>query len=187
MPIYLSPDEVKHNGELRIDSGTIEKYNLDPRVSDVITNFFLVKDFGELYTDDFELNMQLKNTQRDGFGGCQDVEIFVLYDNGAIGIPLAKKGCISNLRLMAFGSYLDGKKSDLSSFGVSFDDFVPLRCISNSESFQIFVDNKLAFEMPSVEEHLSIKGVSVHFQGAGAIKQVAFNNPEGTVYSFPVP
>ena len=45
VPIYLSPDEVRRNGELRIDSGTIEKYNLDPRVSDVITNFFLVKDF----------------------------------------------------------------------------------------------------------------------------------------------
>ncbi len=185
VPIYLPPEEMKRNGELNIDSKTLEKYNLDPRVSDVITNFFLVKDFGSLYTDNFEMTLKLKNIQKDGLGGCQDVEIFVLYDNGAIGIPLAKKGCISNLKLMAFDSYIDGKKNDLSAFGVSFDDFIQLRCVSNDESFQIFVGNQLAFEMPAIEEHLSIKGISIHFKGAGAVKEVTFNNPEGSVYSFP--
>ncbi len=184
VPIYLPPEEMRSNGKLSIDSKTLENYDMDPRVSEVISNFFLVQDFGALYTDNFEVGMQLKNTQKDGLGGCQDVELFILYDGGAIGIPLANKGCISNLRLMAFDSYLDGKKSDLSAFGVSFEDYVSLQCVSNSESFQIFVDNQLAFEMPAVEEHLSIKGISVHFQGAGAIKNVAINNSGGPIYSF---
>ena len=183
IPIYLDMKNIKTGDHLAITAETVASYNLDPRISEVEGSLYLVQDFGELYTEDFQLSLQLRNTFENGQTGCQWVKLFVLYDGGAIGIPLAKKGCAANLDLMAFGSYISGKNTDLSGLGTDFTEFVSLRCSSKNGTFKIWVNDEVAYTMPVPDVAKRIIGLSIHFEGAGEVKQVALSHTEGLVYS----
>lgn len=183
-PIYLEPSNILKEDRMAITPEIVAAHNLDPRTSQVAVSFYQVRDFGELYTDNFEMAATLKNDFKEGVSGaCQRAQVFILYDGGAVGIPLAKKGCASNLTLMTFEGFVDGKKNDLSGFGVDFSDYVELRCISKNEKLYVFVDDKLVYEMVVSQPALKIKGITIHFEGAGSVKNVFFKKNDNLVYA----
>lgn len=182
VPIYLKSEEIYSDSLLSINHETVTSYNLDARTSTISVSLYQVRDFGELYTNDFEMSMTLKNDFDEGISACQNVRIFILYDGGAIGIPLAKKGCVSDLNLMTFEEFVDGKKNDLSDFGVDFKDYVDLKCISKNQKLDILINNKSIYQMIVPKPALKIKGITIHFEGAGSVKNVEFKKDKEIVY-----
>jgi len=181
-PIYLDDSNIFKEGKISITAETLAAHNLDPRTSKVIASFYQVKDFGELYSNDFEMSAILKNDFEGGVSACQAAQIFILYDGGALGIPLAKKGCVSDLTLMTFDGFVNGKKNDLSGFGVDFSDFVEVSCISKNNKLDIMLNGKSVYQMEVPDTPLKIKGITIHFEGAGSIKGVEFKKNEEVVY-----
>ena len=182
LPIYLEESTIFNENRLEISPELIASQNLDPKTSRVTASLYQVKDFGELYIDDFEMTMALKNNFEEGMSACQETQVVLLYDGSIIGIPLAKLGCSSNLNVMAFGKFIDGKKNDLSGFGVNFKDFVRLKCLSKDGKLTIFIDDEQVYSMDVPEEKLKIKGIAVHFEGAGSIKDVVLKNSKHFFY-----
>ena len=185
IPIYLSDDDFTQSGQLTIEKETITEYGLDPRTEEVAVSFYQVQDFGEVYTNDFDMQISLKNTFNNGLSSCQWVQIYLLYEGGAVGIPLGKKGCASEMDIMAFGKYVSGKKNDLSNFGVDFSEFVTLQFSAKNQTFKIQVNGTPTYEMPMNNTVEKIIGIAIHFEGTGIIKQVALGTSAGPLYSFP--
>ncbi|MDC6390719.1 hypothetical protein PP182_18680 [Maribacter sp. PR1] len=179
MPIYLETREIQKDDYLAITPETVAKYGLDPRTTEVVTSLYHVADYGELYTDDFQLSLQLQNTFPQGRTGCQWVRMFVLYDGGAIGIPLAKKGCAAQLDLMLFGDYISGKTTDLSSLGVDFTEAATLQCNSKDGILEILVNGQTAYTAKVPIAANKLVGVVVHFEGTGLMKEVSLSNSHG--------
>ncbi len=183
IPMYLDVADIKNEDRIAISAEQVADYHLDPRTTEVKASMYLVQDFGEFYTDDFQLSLQLQNTFENGVTGCRWAKLFVLYDGGAIGIPFAKKGCSANLDIMAFGEYIEGKKNDLSGLGVDFTDFVTFNCTAKDGTFQIMVNGQTAFEMETKGMTEKIRGVAIHFEGAGTIKDVQLGSSKALVYT----
>lgn len=182
VPLYLTEIDIRNGDAVTITADKVAQYGFDPKTTEVTSSIYLVKDFGELYTNDFQLSMQVQNTFDKGLSGCQWARLFILYDGGAVGIPLAKKGCSSNFDLMAFGEYVDGKKNDLSAFGVDFANAVTLSCMAKGGAFEISIDGKIAYTMQLPEMIHKIRGFSIHFEGAGVIKNTELGSTSGLVY-----
>ena len=182
IPIYLTPQEIKQGTAMGTNLTTLNDYKFDPKVQEVSSSLYYIKDFKDLNTASFSARIAVKNSVDQALGGCQEIEVYILYDGGAIGIPLAQKGCISNLNLLAFDKNIDGKKNDLSAFGVSFDEYVVLECTSKNGLFQVFVNGALAYEQDGHTTNKAIKGISAHFQGAGMLGEVSFLNASGQRY-----
>ena len=182
VPIYLKGDQIYNQGAVGVQESTLESYDIDARVQDITTSLYFIDEFADINTTDFQASLEIKNDSADALGGCQEIEIYLLYDGGAIGIPLAKKGCISNLNLMAFNQYINGKSNDLSSFGVSFDSFEKLSFSARANSFKVWVNEELAYELDIDNPSKSVKGISVHFAGTGSVKNVTLENSIGNHY-----
>ncbi len=182
VPIYLGKDEIYVDSLMSIGNDIVTVYDLDARTSNVVVSLYQVRDFGALYTNAFEMSTTLKNDFDEGISACQNTVVFILYDGGAIGIPLAKKGCVSELTLMAFDNYVDGKKNDLSGFGVDFNNYVNMKCVSKNQKLEILINNKSVYQMNVPEPAKKIKGISIHFEGAGSVKDVAFKKDMEIVY-----
>ena len=182
IPIYLDTTEISEEDEIGVDLRTLSTYQIDPKVNGITSSLYYINDFSEVYTDDFNLSLEIKNETDNALGGCQEIEVYMLYDGGAIGIPLARKGCISNLNLMAFDQYIDGKKNDLSAFGVEFESYQELSFGAEEDVFKVWVNEDLAYEMPVDNPVKAIKGISVHFMGTGAIKNVVLKNTNNISY-----
>lgn len=184
-PIYLNSSDILKEGKLTISPEVVSAHNLDPRASEIFVSFYQVKDFGELHTNSFEMSVTLKNDFEGGLSGaCQRALVYVLYEGGAIGIPLSKKGCVSELTLMTFEKFFDGKKNDLSGFGVDFSDYVDLKCISKNQKLDVSIDGRLVFstEVPKVPK--KIIGISIHLEGAGSVRNVILRKEHNPVYAF---
>lgn len=178
-PIYLKKEDINQDGQLSITPEVLAEYGADPRTEEVGFSLYHVQDFGEIYTDDFELSLEVKNTFEQGLSGCQSVQLYVLYDGGAIGVPLAKRGCVSDLNVLAFDKMISGKKNDLSEFGVDFTNFVGLELLSKEGVLKVSINGKRAYDMEVPETPFKIKGITLHFEGAGAAKNVELKNSKG--------
>ncbi len=188
IPIYLKKEEYYADGQLKIDNETVLNYNLDPRTAKVAVSFYQVRDFGELYTDNFEMSTTLKNTFDEGISTCQHVDVYLLYEGGAIGIPMAKKGCSSKLELLTFKELINGKNNDLSGFGIDFNDYAELKLISKDKKLDIFINGDFTHQMHVPENPAKIKGLIFYFEGAGEIREVVFKKNEEIIYKddFPI-
>lgn len=183
MPIYLELQDIEKDGVLSIAPETAAEYGLDPRTTEVVTSLYHVADYGDLYTDDFQVSLQLQNTFPQGRTGCQWSKLFVLYDGGAIGIPLAKKGCAAELDLMLFGTYVSGKTTDLSGLGVDFTEAATLQCNSQNGQLEILVNGQTAYAKEVPISPKKLIGLVVHFEGSGNLSNVVLGSDKGLNYN----
>ncbi len=183
VPIYLKNEEIFTNGSLGVGEATLSKYGIDPGISRTRVSLHQVRDFGELYTNDFEFKTVLQNQYNEGINACQGTLITLLYDGGAIVLTLADKGCVAELNLMAFDRYIDGSKTDLSAFGVDFSTAARVQCISKNQKLSIFVNGHVAYELKVPEIPKKIIGFRIQFDGAGMVEQVVLRNQSRVLYT----
>lgn len=184
IPIYLDMEDYQSENSLSIKAGSLEKYGVDPRAARTPVGLYQIKDFGALYTSNFEMSAMVRNDFRSGKSICQLAQLVIVHEDGPISIMLTDKGCISDIMLHAFGQTIDGKKTDLSGFGVDFQDFVELKCVSKNGQLEILLDNQAVFSFNIPAEPKKILGCSIHFEGAGTIQNLEFKNEHGMVYSY---
>lgn len=184
LPIYLDKEDYINENGLSIKSEALKKYGVDPRMARTGVGLYQVRDFGALFTTDFEMTTFLRNDFKSGKSLCQLAQVIIMHEDGPIFIVLADKGCISDISLFAFDKQIDGKKTDLSGFGVDFTDFVQLKVASKNQKLDIMVNNKEVFSFTVPEIPKKIIGISIHFEGAGTVQSVNFKNKQGVVYAF---
>jgi len=143
----------------------------------------LVKDFGELYTDDFKFSAMLRNNGKYGRNLCQMAQVVILHEDGPIRFPLTDKGCISNISLYAFGKEINGKKADLSGFGTNLENYVKVECISKDQGFTVLLNDNPVYSFDVSYMHKRILGIYIYFQGGGVIKNVVLGNSGSKVYT----
>ena len=91
-------------------------------------------------------------------------------------IPLAKLGCISDLRLYIPNEEFNGKTENLSMFGTSTENWTHLKVTSNQNRLSIFINGKEVKKLPTQMKLKRIIGVRLRFQGTGWVKDVKFND-----------
>ncbi len=183
IPIYLDRLDYQTEDGLSIKADSLGKYGVDPRASRVPVGLYQIKDFGAFYTTDFEMTVSVRNDFKSGKSHCQTSQITLMHEDGPISIVLTDKGCVSDIMLYAFDRTIDGKKADLSNFGVDFTDFVSLQCISKDGILDILLDGISLFSFEVPETPKKILGLSVHFEGAGSVEKVELKNKNGIVYA----
>src|SRR6202012_5476296 len=121
VPVYFTPADAIHEGKMSLSLDQIRQKNIPLQPSPPTVLFSNVQDFGEIYSDHFVFETALKNDYSEGSAVCQSTRIYILCEGTAIWIPLCAKGCVSTIDLYFTYFYTDGKREDLSSFGVNFD------------------------------------------------------------------
>ncbi|MEM8763149.1 MAG: hypothetical protein AAGD88_05025 [Bacteroidota bacterium] len=185
-PVYLEPSEYKEEGRLQLSQQAIEKYKLGSEKERYWTGFYKVGGFPELYTNDFELETELTNISQDGFNICRNVRIALLYEGGALVVPLSLKGCASELSLLVFDERIDGKTNDLSKFGVDFEEgnvLAQLQITSHAEGMRITVNGETAFTYQKPPLERPLVGIAFNFEGLGRVKSLSLRNASGLEYT----
>jgi hypothetical protein len=176
VPVYFGKDDIMGSGKMSLPIEKIQSRNikLQPTTPHVVyTN---VRNFGEIYSDDFVFETSLKNDYREGAAICQQTTVYLLCEGTAIAIPLCVKGCISNIDLLFTNFSISGKQADLSSFGVDFNSFVKVRVESKNRKANIFINDKLVYTVKKDVIKAKIIGMYLSFQGTGSVDYVKLTN-----------
>ncbi|HEY0056075.1 MAG TPA: hypothetical protein VGB63_12010 [Pedobacter sp.] len=175
-PIYLNLRDVRKRGKLNITATDVISKNVSLSPDPPTVMFTNVSDFGEIYTNNFLFEASVKNTYAEGAGACQTSSIFLYCIGSVIKIPLSTKGCVSDANIMFTDFYADGKKENLSAFGVDFTEFVKVRIESVKGKAKIFINDRLAYSVNEGLKKAKIVGMSCRFKGAGAVDFVRLSN-----------
>lgn len=176
VPVYFDSVDVIKDGKMGLSAKQIQAHNIKMQPVAPYVLYSNVKDFGEIYSDDFVFETLLKNDYKDGTAVCQQSHIYILCQGTAVAIPLCQKGCVSDVDFIFTNYFKSGKKHDLSVFGVDFSKYVKVRVESKNNIGKVYLDNKLAYTVSSGIVRSKIIGIDFSFQGTGSVDYVKMWN-----------
>lgn len=176
MPVYFKKEEVVHDGRLALSAAEIKAQHIELNPDVLSVSYCNVKDFGPVYSDDFEFETSVRNDFKEGSSVCQVTNIYLLCEGSAIGIPLCARGCESALNFFFTDYAVSGKQKDLSAFGVDFKDFARIRVRSSKGTAEIFLNDKLVYRVEKGIMHARIIGIDYVFQGTGSVDYSRLRN-----------
>lgn len=181
-PIHLEQDDFMEGGIIDVHPNVIEKYGLNPLSVLAEVNLFNVGQFPPIPANDFVFTAQVKSNSLSGRDPCRRIWIRLVNERRPIIFPISIDGCVSDLVVSNIDSVYSGKDHDLSGFGASVSDWVNVRCVGTKNHIRYYVDNKLAFEAPTLAEDKHIMGMIVGFSGGGALRNIRIENGEKTIF-----
>lgn len=170
VPTYIKPADLLFDQEMTVSGQVLKAVSKFEKP--VFLTYHLVKPFQDLRSDNFTMETSLKNTYREGAAVCQTAKIFILGTNGAFIIPFSIPGCVSNINLKFYQTYLDGRSHDLSPFGTDLSDWNKVRIEVKNRHVRIFLKDKLIREQDYQADAGAIAGLRISFLGAGAVQYV---------------
>ncbi len=176
VPVYFNKEDVMTGGKMALPLDKILARNIKMQPEPPTVMYSNVKDFGEIYSDDFVFETSVKDDYHEGAAICQLAKLYILCEGTAVGIPLCTKGCISNVDLLFTNFYTSGKQEDLSAFGVDFNSFVKVRVESKNRKAKIFINDKLVYSVNKDIIKSKIIGFDFTFQGTGSVDYVKMSN-----------
>lgn len=171
VPVYFTKTEVEKNGIIGLNEMDLAAKEIDLSNKTAEISFFKVEKSMSVPDDNFSMEMELKNTCTKSDGICRHTRIILFGDEGHIALPLSIKGCAGELAFTVAGEHFEGENKDLSAFGVDFNDYANIRCTCRNGYYQIFVNQKLAYEGKPKGKVGRILGTRIIFQGTGEIRR----------------
>ncbi|MEQ8684852.1 MAG: hypothetical protein RIE86_06155 [Imperialibacter sp.] len=100
VPVYFKVEEaMKGDGALSLPLEKLTSNNIHLQPETPWTSYFYVRPFDRVKSDNLVFETEIRNDFREGAGICQHTEIHLLLAGGALIVPLAIKGCISDLAM----------------------------------------------------------------------------------------
>ncbi len=181
VPVYFKKEQSIRNGKMALPLSTLAYHHLETGSVAPWVFYANIREFGDLFSNNFILEASVRNDFATGSGICQKSEIRVLCEGSMISVPLSAKGCISDNNLFCLDRYYSGKEYDLSGFGVDFSKFVKLRVEVKNGSARFLVADKMVYQIDSVKISSKIKGVVFRFQGTGSVDWVKLYKGNGNL------
>jgi hypothetical protein len=175
VPVYLPIAKAYQHGYLGFTDKQIESKKVDLQPETPWLGFYNVGDLADIYTNDFIFETAVKNEYNQGSAICQHTEVHLLFEGAALIVPLSIPGCVSELRFFD----LDGKKADMSAFGVDFSDWVSVRMEVRDTLGQVFVNGRKAHEFKMRMKPVKFCGMIFRFQGTGSVDFVQIKKQNG--------
>lgn len=171
-PVYLTEAEMRQPNGMGIDGATLREKLGTPVFTGKRVVFSNVRDFGDLRSDAFMLDVSLRNTATVEQCLCRKVTIVILTKGGAMVIPLAARGCISDIALLAGDTWVGGDTHDLSAFGCDFTGLERVRCVAANGRLTIYINDVPAWDETVYGPARDVVGIRISFEGTGEVQSV---------------
>lgn len=178
VPVYFKEAEAMNQGILTLPLERIQQANVPLQPNTPWVSFYNVRDFGNVTSDDFVFETALRNDYSEGAAVCQHTRIHILMEGSTMVIPLSIKGCVSELNFMGN----DGKKVDLSAFGVDFSNWVKVKCVFKEHEARISINDKEVFKLDANQIPVKLVGIAYRFQGTGSVDWIKLSKSDGKVF-----
>ena len=205
LPVYLTAAEIgtgedgavpaasrakpgnRQQASMGISSAVLREKTGSAIFNNTWVDFDNVREFEGIPADHFTLSTTLRNTSTVEQCLCRKIKITVLGTESAIVIPLADKGCISDIRLLTGDRMISGKNNDLSAFGCDFRDFQQLSCTVEDHRLKITLNHTLIFNTEQQQSIGEVVGIRISFEGTGEIRDLSLEGPRQHIDLLAVP
>jgi len=182
VPVYLHADEVEGDGFMGIDSEIYQQKLGISVFNDTWATFHNVREFEGTDGTNFHFEASLRNSSTVEEAACRRLIVYILGSASAYIVPLADKGCISDLAMLTASGWVNGKDSDMSAFGCDFSEFQKLAFGVANDTLMVSLNENLIFSQRERGTIGEIVGIRFAFEGAGQVKEVSLKKATQTIY-----
>ncbi|MEM1338758.1 MAG: hypothetical protein AAGF96_13455 [Bacteroidota bacterium] len=182
MPVYLDIDRSVDKGVMSIDKSQLLDNHI-PLNPELILSYYYVKDFYKLDSNNFRIGLRIKN-ERLLKTNCPKVHLGILGSSNACFIPLTIPGCVGEINLRIGDKRFEGRRTDLSPFGIDIFEWQNLEFIKTNREYAIMINNELVFSAKENETIGEIEGIMINFSGIGSVDYVKIDNPKTLSMSY---
>lgn len=183
-PVYVATNALKSLGALHVTPENLKTNAIDIEGKDYWISFFNVKDFGEVYGNNFELNTEFRNSVIEGGLLCQYLHLYIYCEKSAMVIPFGNVGCASNFNFTMFDKVIRGRNKDMTLFGSNMNEWNKLKVSVKKKQCAINLNDKEIFVDSFSVNPGKIVGIHYMFYGTGSVDNVALSDSGGTlIYS----
>lgn len=178
VPKYIPNDSII-GGKLSFSKKIIDE--IKSKESPLVASFHYIKGFNGFSGDNFNLKTTFKNVFDKRWAVCQTTKIVILGTTGAHIIPFTIPGCISDINLLLNDTYLNGKKNDLSAFGVDLSNYRNVEIDIQNKVVRVSIDGKEIYSKKYNDPIGDFVGIRYRFLGAIEVKNLGISNNERTL------
>ena len=142
-PVYLDISPSAEKGSMTVDPNQLEK-NQIPLHPDLILSYYYVNDFQNVDTNNYRVNFRIKNDSLLKTN-CPKLHLGILGSKNACFVPLTIPGCVGEINLRVGTRFIEGRNTDLSSFGTDIFQWHDLQITKQDEAYVFELDNELIF------------------------------------------
>lgn len=167
LPIYLSRLNTEKNGTVSVDENILREAGVDTG-QDFFLRYYQIRDFGEVYFDNFSLKTRLRNDSiRNTI--CPLMELMIITEVNVSFVSFSPKGCVANLGLLIGEQQRRAADNDLSAFGTDVYNWqdVELRVVDKLAT--VYLNKQAIYELPFQDDFGKVVGVIVTFKGSGSV------------------
>ena len=144
--------------------------------------YYNVVDFGNLSSNNFTLETELRSDFSQGDAVCQDTSVVILRHHAPpITIPLAITGCLAKVDRELKGGVLSYDRLNLPAFGCDFADWVQVKCEAQDNRLKLWINQQLAYDGVLPQANSSIAGILYRFHGTGRVNSLRLGTSDGEV------
>ncbi len=177
VPVYYEKKDIFNEGVMHLPIHKIKENSIELQPETPWVEFYNVRNFGGLKSDNFILETEIKNDFKKGSGICQNTEIHIRLAGGVLILPLSIKGCVSNLKMLD----VDGIREDVSALGCDLSNWVRVRYEVKDRKGRIFINDEKAVELNLDFNPKELKGLLFRFQGTGSVNYVRLSSTDGQI------
>ena len=179
IPTYITKGNLKSKGILSVSKEDLIANNVDLEKKLLLTHYN-VRDFGELYSDNFTINTRFKNDSILEYP-CPLFELMIMCEVDIYRVRLTSKGCV-NLAKVKMGEITKiGSNFDLSSFGTDIYNWQDLRVKVMNKHAIVYLNHKNIFETSYKRDFGKVVGLSYTYLGLGSIDYVTLLDNNGLI------
>lgn len=149
----------------------------------VRVDFRNIRDFGVL-GDEMTFETRFMNNADLGGQGCFDSRIEVINTHGRLAFNFVTPGCDEKMLKAEFGDvYLAGGFNNLNTFIQDISYWRVLKIVTGKRKVGVYLDDVQIYSVRYNDPLDDVKGISISFQGSGAVDYVKlFNENQELVY-----
>jgi len=176
VPLYVPKAEIIHNHTLFVSRETLWKSGFRDDGKKFYVNYFNVGKFNVVNGEDFTLETKIKNSLQDGAFICQYCQLDLICENGMLSIPFCNPGCAGNINLHISDVFRDGKKNDLTAFGIDLSGWRDIKIKTVKKDVTVYVDGKPVYQLQFHKDLGKVAGFHYKFYGCGSVGMIALHN-----------
>lgn len=178
IPKYIQNGQIV-DGKLSFPKEIVDE--ISSSESEFVSSFHYIKHFNGFSGDDLNLKTTVKNVYRDKWAVCQTTKIVLLGTKGAHIIPFTIPGCISDINLLLNDKYFNGKKHDLSAFGVDLSKDTAIEIDIQNKNVRVFINEKEIYSNTYKESIGDFVGIRYRFLGVIEVSDLKISNNTKTL------
>ncbi len=166
----------RKNGTLGLSGEDVAAMGLSTKPGIPWVSYHLVQEFQGITSEDLRYHTKLRNDRSSQDNVCQLIEIHLLFEVGAIMIPLSQPGCVSKLQFVDADGEIEPSK-----LGVATNEWVEVDFQLKGGIGSLQLNRRHVYDISYPYPRKQFVGIRYRFKGGGQVDSYRITDSSGQV------